>query len=65
MSGENNARPPMNRSQEKTRTCISQISPGCLKKFVSMHPGVRMCPRCKETAKQYYSEDPQSLRIRR
>jgi len=65
MSGEDNSRPKMNRSKEKTRKCISQISPGCLKKFVSMHPGVRMCSKCRETAKQYYGGELQSLRIRR
>ena len=54
MTGENNSRPKMNRSKEKMRTCISKISPKCKQKFLSMHPGIRMCSNCRESMKQYY-----------
>ncbi len=65
MSGEDNSRPKMNRSKEKMRTCISKLSPKCKKKFLSLHSGIRICSNCREAIKQYYGEEPQSLRIRR
>ena len=43
-----NSRPPLNRSKEKVRTCISKISPRCEKKFLSLHPGIRICVKCRE-----------------
>jgi hypothetical protein len=53
VSEDSNTRPPLNRSREKIRTCISKIAPGCKKEFLSIHPGVRICSKCREAMRQY------------
>jgi len=65
MTGENNSRPKLNRSQEKERTCLAKLSPKCKKKFLSLHPGIRVCSHCRESQKQVYGGESQSLSIRR
>ena len=62
---DSNSRPKLNRSKQKKRTCISKIAPGCKREFVSLHPGIRMCSKGRDTARQFYERDSQSLNIRR